>query len=201
MFYSLTGNVIFSDLNSVALSCGGVGFRCQTTANTLRDVQNGKELTLFTYLNVREDALDLFGFSTTYELDWFKLLIGVTGVGPKAALAILSELVPEKLAMSISAGDVKAITRAQGVGPKLAQRVILELKDKAKSALSGSADAEDYASVAAANEMPNTKEAIAALTMLGYSQTEASAAVAKLDSSLPTQTLIKQALKLLSRQV
>ncbi|MBQ7598346.1 MAG: Holliday junction branch migration protein RuvA [Clostridia bacterium] len=201
MFYSLTGNVIFSDLNSVALSCGGVGFRCQTTANTLRDVQNGKELTLFTYLNVREDALDLFGFSTTYELDWFKLLIGVTGVGPKAALAILSELVPEKLAMSISAGDVKAITRAQGVGPKLAQRVILELKDKAKSALSGSADAEDYASVAAANEMPNTKEAIAALTMLGYSQTEASSAVAKLDSSLPTQTLIKQALKLLSRQV
>ena len=201
MFYSLTGNVIFSDLNSVALSCGGVGFRCQTTANTLRDVQNGKELTLFTYLNVREDALDLFGFSTTYELDWFKLLIGVTGVGPKAALAILSELVPEMLAMSISAGDVKAITRAQGVGPKLAQRVILELKDKAKSALSGSADAEDYASVAAANEMPNTKEAIAALTMLGYSQTEASSAVAKLDSSLPTQTLIKQALKLLSRQV
>ena len=201
MFYSLTGTVIFSDLNSVALSCGGGGFRCQTTANTLRDVQNGRELTLFTYLNVREDALDLFGFSTTYELDWFKLLIGVTGVGPKAALAILSELVPEKLAMSISAGDVKAITRAQGVGPKLAQRVILELKDKAKSALSGAEEAQDYASVATANEMPNTKEAIAALTMLGYNRTEASSAVAKLDSSLPTQTLIKQALKLLSRQV
>ena len=201
MFYSLTGTVIFSDLNSVALSCGGVGFRCQTTANTLRDVQNGRELTLFTYLNVREDALDLFGFSTTYELDWFKLLIGVTGVGPKAALAILSELVPEKLAMSISAGDVKAITRAQGVGPKLAQRVILELKDKAKSALSGAEEAQDYASVATANEMPNTKEAIAALTMLGYNRTEASSAVAKLDASLPTQTLIKQALKLLSRQV
>ena len=201
MFYSLTGTVIFSDLNSVALSCGGVGFRCQTTANTLRDVQNGRELTLFTYLNVREDALDLFGFSTTYELDWFKLLIGVTGVGPKAARAILSELVPEKLAMSISAGDVKAITRAQGVGPKLAQRVILELKDKAKSALSGAEEAQDYASVATANEMPNTKEAIAALTMLGYNRTEASSAVAKLDSSLPTQTLIKQALKLLSRQV
>ena len=201
MFYSLTGTVIYSDLNSVALSCGGVGFRCQTTANTLRDVQNGKELTLFTHLNVREDALDLFGFSSTYELDWFKLLIGVTGVGPKAALAILSELVPEKLAMSISAGDVKAITRAQGVGPKLAQRVILELKDKAKSSLSGSEDGADFAQIEAANELPNTKEAIAALTMLGYSQTEASAAVAKLDASLSTQTLIKQALKLLSRQV
>lgn len=201
MFYSLTGTVIYSDLNSVALSCGGVGFRCQTTTNTLRDVENGRELTLFTYLNVREDALDLFGFSTVYELDWFKLLISVTGVGPKAALAILSELVPEKLAMSISAGDVKAITRAQGVGPKLAQRVILELKDKAKSALSGAEDAADYADIADAAEQPNSQEAIAALTMLGYSKTEASAAVAKLDRSLPTQTLIKQALKLLSRQV
>ena len=201
MFYSLTGTVIYSDLNSVALSCGGVGFRCQTTTNTLRDVENGRELTLFTYLNVREDALDLFGFSTVYELDWFKLLISVTGVGPKAALAILSELVQEKLAMSISAGDVKAITRAQGVGPKLAQRVILELKDKAKSALSGAEDAADYADIADAAEQPNSQEAIAALTMLGYSKTEASAAVAKLDRSLPTQTLIKQALKLLSRQV
>ncbi len=201
MFYSLTGTVIYSDLNSVALSCGGVGFRCQTTTNTLRDVENGRELTLFTYLNVREDALDLFGFSSVYELDWFKLLISVTGVGPKAALAILSELVPEKLAMSISAGDVKAITRAQGVGPKLAQRVILELKDKAKSALSGAEDAADYADIADAAEQPNSQEAIAALTMLGYSKTEASAAVAKLDRSLPTQTLIKQALKLLSRQV
>ena len=103
--------------------------------------------------------------------------------------------------MSISAGDVKAITRAQGVGPKLAQRVILELKDKAKSALSGAEDAADYADIADAAEQPNSQEAIAALTMLGYSKTEASAAVAKLDRSLPTQTLIKQALKLLSRQV
>ena len=181
MFYSLTGKVIYSDLNSVALSCGGVGFRCQSTANTLRDVQNGMELTLFTYLNVREDAL--------------------TGVGPKAALAILSELVPEKLALSISAGDVKAITRASGVGPKLAQRVILELKDKAGAALSGAEDAAEAANVVAAAELPNSQEAIAALTMLGYSKTEASAAVAKLDMTQPTQTLIKQALKLLSRQV
>ena len=201
MFYSLTGKVSYSDLNSVALSCGGVGFRCQSTAHALRDVLNGMELTLFTYLNVREDALDLFGFSTTYELDWFKLLIGVTGVGPKAALAILSELVPEKLALSISAGDVKAITRASGVGPKLAQRVILELKDKAGAALSGAEDAAEAANVVAAAELPNSQEAIAALTMLGYSKTEASAAVAKLDMTQPTQTLIKQALKLLSRQV
>ncbi len=201
MFYSLTGKVIYSDQSSVALSCGGVGFRCQTTANTLRDVENGRELTLFTYLNVREDALDLFGFSSNYELEWFKHLIGVTGVGPKAALAILSELVPEKLALSISAGDVKAITRAAGVGPKLAQRVILELKDKAKNAAAGAGDMAEEANIAAAGELPNSQEAIAALTMLGYSKTEASAAVAKLDLTQPTQALIKQALKLLSRQV
>ena len=190
-----------SDSGAVALSCGGVGFRCQTTANTLRDVTHGMELTLYTYLNVREDALELFGFSSTYELDWFKLLIGVTGVGPKAALAILSELPPEKLAMRISAGDVKAITRAQGVGPKIAQRVILELKDKAKSALTAAGDAATYEEITAANELPNSKEAVAALTMLGYNRTEASAAVGKLNPALPTQTLIKQALKLLARQV
>lgn len=202
MFYSLTGNVIFTDLNSVALECSGVGFRCLTSANTLRDVDVHEMTTLYTYLNVREDALDLFGFSTEYELEWFKLLIGVTGVGPKAALAILSELPPEKIALAVSAGDVKAITRAQGVGPKIAQRVILELKDKAKSALSSfgevSSQADDVAEVFGAS---NTSEAVAALTMLGYSQSDAALAVSKVDASLPTDQIIRQCLKLLSRQV
>ena len=202
MFYSLTGNVIFTDLNSVALECGGVGFRCLTSTNTLRDVDVHEKTTLYTHLNVREDALDLFGFSTEYELEWFKLLIGVTGVGPKAALAILSELSPDKLALAVSAGDVKAITRAQGVGPKIAQRVILELKDKAKSALSSfgevSSQADDVAEVFGSS---NTSEAVAALTMLGYSQSEAALAVRKVDASLPTDQIIKQCLKLLSRQV
>ncbi|MCI6770666.1 MAG: Holliday junction branch migration protein RuvA [Oscillospiraceae bacterium] len=202
MFYSLTGNVIFTDLNSVALECGGVGFRCLTSTNTLRDVDVHEKTTLYTHLNVREDALDLFGFSTEYELEWFKLLIGVTGVGPKAALAILSELSPDKLALAVSAGDVKAITRAQGVGPKIAQRVILELKDKAKSALSSfgevSSQADDVAEVFGSS---NTSEAVAALTMLGYSQSEAALAVSKVDASLPTDQIIKQCLKLLSRQV
>ncbi|MBQ5970652.1 MAG: Holliday junction branch migration protein RuvA [Clostridia bacterium] len=201
MFYSLTGTVIFTDLSSVAVSCGGVGFHCQTTAFTLRDCEKGQEVTLFTHLNVREDALELFGFSTQYELTWFRYLIGVTGVGPKAALAILSVLPPEKLALVISSGDVKAITRAQGVGPKIAQRVILELKDKAKTVMSGVDIGPSFESVAAVNELPNTGEAIAALSMLGYSQTEASVAVSKLDPALPTQDLIRQALKLLSRQV
>ena len=202
MFYSLTGNVIFTDLNSVALECGGVGFRCLTSANTLRDVDVHETATLYTYLNVREDALDLFGFSTEYELEWFKLLIGVTGVGPKAALAILSELEPEKIALAVSAGDVKAITRAQGVGPKIAQRVILELKDKAKSALSSFGEVTSQADeVAEVFGSSNTSEAVAALTMLGYSQSEAALAVSKVDASLPTDQIIRQCLKLLSRQV
>ena len=201
MFYSLTGTVIMQDLSSVAISCSGVGFLCQTTANTLRDAQQGKELTVYTHLNVREDALDLFGFSTQYELEWFRHLIGVTGVGPKAALAILSQLTPDKLALCISSGDVKAITRANGVGPKIAQRVILELKDKAKSALSGAQSDTNYDSVAAVQDLPNTGEAIAALTMLGYSQSDASVAVSKLDPSLSVQDLIRGALKVLSKGV
>ncbi len=202
MFYSLTGNVIFTDLSSVAIECSGVGFRCLTSANTLRDIDKTAKTTLYTYLNVREDALDLFGFSTEYELEWFKMLIGVTGVGPKAALAILSELAPEKLAVCISAGDVKAITRAQGVGPKIAQRVILELKEKAKSTISAyDADASQLDSISSANDAPNTSEAIAALTMLGYTQSEASVAVSKIDPTLSVEEIIKKALKLLSRQV
>lgn len=200
MFYSITGNVVFQDLNSVAVECGGVAFRLQCSANTLRDVDMNEPLTLYTHLNVREDALDLFGFSTDYELQWFKNLIGVTGVGPKAALAILSEYNPERLALFISAGDSKAITKAQGVGPKLAQRVILELKDKAKSAVSS--QGQELSDVAAVSNMEDTSdvsEAIAALTMLGYSKTEASLAVSKTDTSRSVEDIIKQALKVLSR--
>ena len=201
MFYSVTGKVVFSDLYSVAVECGGVAFKCLTSANTLRDIDKNSVVTLYTHLNVREDALDLFGFSTEYELEWFKLLIGVTGVGPKAALAILSEQTPEKLALCISSGDVKAITRANGVGSKIAQRVILELKDKAKSAVSSSADAAALEKISAVGEIPETSEAVAALTMLGYSKSEASVAVSKVDSSLSVQDIIKQALKILSKRV
>ncbi len=198
MFYSLTGNVIYKGLSDVAVECGGVGFRCQSSANTLSDVTLNEKITLFTYLNVREDALDLFGFSTEYELEWFRLLISVNGVGPKAALAILSELEPDRLALSISASDVKAITRAQGIGPKIAQRIILDLKDKVTSVASSSPVSENITAVSAVGDMPNSSEAVAALTMLGYSQSEASVAVSKLDPSLSVENLIKGALKLLS---
>ncbi len=200
MFYSITGNVVYYDAQSVALDCNGVAFKCYATTNTLKNIaKKGERVTLFTHLNVKEDALDLFGFFTQQELDCFKMLIDVNGVGPKVALAILSELTPEKLAVCIASNDVKSITRANGVGPKVAQRVVLELKDKLAKGLDlGSMGIEiEAASVAA--DSSNTSEAVAALTELGYTQSEAAVAVGKLDATLGVEELIKQALKQLAR--
>ena len=202
MFYSITGKVVYSDTQSVALETGGVAFKCSTTLNSLKRIgERGNTVTLYTHLNVREDALDLFGFYTEQELECFKLLISVSGVGPKAAISILSDLTPEKLALSIATGDSKAITKAQGVGPKLAQRVVLELKDKLAKGLELPADTPEIQAAGVAAAEGNAAEAVSALTMLGYTQSEAALAVSKLDGSLPVETLIKQALKQLARQV
>lgn len=194
MFYSLTGTVVYTDESSVAVSCGGVAFRCFTSFNTLRKIgSTGEKITLFTYLSVREDALDLFGFADTAELDCFKILISVSGVGPKAALAILSQLTPDKLAVAVASGDVKAITAAQGVGPKIAQRIVSELKDKLAPFATGAA-AIEIAEVSAAASTDSGSEAVDALMSLGFSRTEASVAVGKLDPDLPVDELIKRAL-------
>ncbi|MGN0560817.1 MAG: Holliday junction branch migration protein RuvA [Candidatus Fimenecus sp.] len=202
MFYSITGRVVHRDTQSVALETGGVAFQCSTTLSTLKTIgEKGSTATLYTYLNVREDALDLFGFATEQELECFKLLISVSGVGPKAALAILSELTPDKLALCLATGDSKSITRAQGVGPKLAQRVVLELKDKLAKGLELPADSPEIQAAGLAAADGNAAEAVSALTMLGYSQSEAAMAVSKLDGDLPVEELIKQALKQLARQV
>lgn len=202
MFYAITGRVVHLDTQSVALETGGVAFQCSTTLTTLKTIgEKGSTATLYTYLNVREDALDLFGFATEQELECFKLLISVSGVGPKAALAILSELTPDKLALCLATGDSKSITRAQGVGPKLAQRVVLELKDKLAKGLELPADSPEIQAAGIAAADGNASEAISALTMLGYSQSEAAVAVSKLDSALSVEELIKQALKQLARQV
>lgn len=198
MFYSLTGDIVYKDSSSVALSCGGVAFRLTVTLNTLNEIScNNCGVTLYTYLSVREDALDLFGFYDEAELDCFKMLISVSGVGPKAAIAILSELTPDKLALAIASGDAKAITKAQGVGPKIAQRVVLELKDKLKGSFPQSQAMENVSAVSAACDCKNVNEAIEALVMLGYTQSEASVAVSKLDKNLSVEKLITQALKIL----
>ena len=202
MFYSITGRVVHRDTQSVAVETGGVAFQCSTTLSTLKTIgEKGSTATLYTYLNVREDALDLFGFATEQELECFKLLISVSGVGPKAALSILSELTPDKLALCLATGDSKSITRAQGVGPKLAQRVVLELKDKLAKGLELPADSPEIQAAGLAAADGNASEAVSALTMLGYSQSEAAMAVSKLDGDLPVEALIKQALKQLARQV
>lgn len=197
MFYSLTGTVVHTDETSVAVSCGGVAFRCYASFNTLRKIgSTGETVTLYTYLSVREDALDLFGFADTAELDCFKILISVSGVGPKAALAILSQLTSDKLALAVASGDVKAITAAQGVGPKIAQRIIAELKEKLAPFATGVA-AVEIAEVSAAVSTGSGNDAIEALMSWGYSRTQASVAVGKLNPGLSTEELIVQALQIL----
>ncbi|MBR4451200.1 MAG: Holliday junction branch migration protein RuvA [Clostridia bacterium] len=202
MFYSLTGTVVFTGENAVALDCSGVAFYLNTTANTLRRCAGiGETQTLYTYLSVREDALDLFGFADKAELDCYKTLIGVTGVGPKAAVAILSALTPDMLAVAVAGDDARAITAAQGVGPKLANRIVLELKGKIESFAVSSAAAGNIAAAKKAAVSSASSEAVEALVAFGYSKSEASIAVGKLDQNLDTQELIKQALAMIAKKL
>ncbi|MDR2687055.1 MAG: Holliday junction branch migration protein RuvA [Oscillospiraceae bacterium] len=195
MFYCLTGAVAHIDESMLALECGGVAFALSATSNTLRDLRTGMRATLYTHLSVREDALELFGFGTKDELACFRQLVGVTGVGPKAALAVLSAFTPEQLGYFVAAGDVKSITRAQGVGKKLAERIALELKDKIQP-YGGNAGARGGAAFDAI-VLPDN-EALAALLALGYQQAEAMLALKGLDEALSTQEKIRLALKVLS---
>lgn len=199
MIYSVTGNVVYFDASNVIVDVNGVAFRCMTTLTTSQKCASmGAKVTLYTYLNVREDAMELFGFYGKEELDCFKMLITVNGVGPKMGLAILSEMSADKVALSIAAGDHKALTKANGVGPKLAQRICMELKDKVGSLSVGGTVEADLSAVSATLQNSNTAEAVAALEMLGYSQSEASVAVSKIDSTLSVEDIIKQALKMLA---
>ena len=197
MIHSLTGKVIEKSLDEVVISCGGVGFLVsvpQTAQGAIAPI--GEETTLYTYLNVKEDALDLYGFATKEEQRAFKILTTVSGVGPKAGLAILSALTPDRVALAVSSGDYKAFTAAQGVGPKLAQRIVLELKGKFTDTTLSGVTIEDIS--ASASATGNVSQAISALVALGYTQSQAATAVAKLDTNADVQTLIKQALRLIA---
>ncbi|MED9970613.1 MAG: Holliday junction branch migration protein RuvA [Ruminococcus sp.] len=200
MFYSVRGKLIHTTPSTAVVECGGVGYNCQTTINTLKQIKPNTEVMLYTYLNVREDAMELFGFATTTELETFKTLIGVSGVGPKAGLAILSELSPEQVAMAIASNDVKTITRAQGVGKKTAQRIILELKDKLAKAMSGSDSMEAVTGSAAAVASGNVPKAIEALGVLGYEPSEVTPVLSQFDSSLPVEQLIAMTLRQMGRK-
>lgn len=199
MFYSVRGKLIHTTSSTAVVECGGVGYNCQTTINTLKQLKPNTEVMLYTYLNVREDAMELFGFATTTELETFKTLISVSGVGPKAGLAVLSELSPEQVAMAIASNDIKSITRAQGVGKKIAQRIILELKDKLAKSLSSDSDMGEIAGAAAVASSSNVQKAIEALGVLGYAPAEVSPILAAFDGSLPVEQLIAMTLKQLGK--
>lgn len=202
MIYSVTGSVVDYSGSNVAIDVNGIAFNCVTTLTTSKKcAQKGAKVTLFTYLNVREDAMELYGFYDKSELECFKLLITVNGVGPKMALAVLSEHTPDKVALSIAAGDCKALTKVSGVGNKLAQRIVMELKDKIGKSFVTAEISSELSAVSNAVSNSNTSEAISALEMLGYNQSEASVAVSRIDPSLSVEEIIKLALKQLSGQV
>ena len=197
MFYYLDGTVAEIAPFLAVIDCGGVGYACKTTNYTLSRLKKGQRGKLYTYLNVGEGIFELYGFATQNELSSFKLLIGVSGVGPKAALAILSTGSPEALAMAIVTGDEKALTAAPGIGKKIAQRIILELKDKmTKESAATGLDFSGGSTVMQNHFTSKATEAAQALAVLGYTSAEVSAALKGVDvENLPLEEIIRQSLK------
>lgn len=202
MFYYVSGTVAEMEAGLAVIDCGGVGFACNTTNYSLAQMKKGSQMKLYTYLNVKEDGMDLYGFTSQAELRSFKLLLGVSGVGPKAALSILSSTTPDQLAMCVVMGDEKTLTAAPGIGKKIAQRIILELKDKlGKEQDMGSFVPDGGVAVAVpAGNSGKLKEAAAALAVLGYGAQEVNTALKNVDvEHLPLEDIIRQALRQMIR--
>ncbi len=200
VIYSLKGKLVHKEPHIAVIECGGVGFCCRITMTTARQLPAlGEETMLYTKMNVREDAIGLFGFADRAELGCFNHLTSVTGVGPKVAISILSELSPERVALATASGDYKTLTKAPGVGPKLAQRIVLELKDKF-GGLQITGGVEIPGNTGIVSAAGNAAEAVNALSVLGFTAAEASAAVGKLDSSMPVEALVREALKTLAKR-
>ena len=198
MIYSVHGKLVHLEPNLAVVECGGVGYGVRTSAVTVSRLPAvGEDVTLYTYLHVTDAGIDLFGFYDSYELSCFKMLLGVTRVGPKAALGVLSTVTAEQFAMAVAAGDFKTLAKAPGLGNKTAQRIVLELKDKLqKEKIVTDFDLPDFTPV---QESSNAGEAISALVVLGYTQGEAASAVMPLDPSLSVEDMIKKALQTLAR--
>lgn len=191
MYYYIKGTLVQKSDNYIVVDANGVGYMIYTSLNSMQNTgEVGKKITIYTYLHVREDVMDLFGFTTIEEKNMFMQLISVSGVGPKAALSILSVTTPAKFAVAVITNDVKTITKASGVGPKMAQRVILELKDKMKTD-ELEIDLEDESDDILSD---NRSEAISALVVLGYSSNDAQKAVKGIDGTLSVEEIIKKAL-------
>ena len=197
MIYCLTGKIVKKSMNAVVLSCGGVGYYAQCPASVAGALPGvGKEATIYTVMSITENDVSLYGFATEQQQACFEMLTAVSGVGPKVGLAILSVMEPERVALAISAGDHKAFKAASGVGPKLAQRIVLELKDKVAKGFVDGISLEDVAGASADTQASQgSSQAIAALVSLGYSQSEAALAVSKIDAALPVEEIIKLALR------
>lgn len=192
MIYSVRGTLIVLEPGCAVVECGGVGYRVQTSLATQKQLKLNSEIMLYTHMNVREDAMELFGFATKSELNTFRMLIGISGVGPKVALAILSELTAEQVAMCVSANDSKTLTRANGVGPKLAQRIVLELKDKIK----GISTAEfDMGKGSVVTDTGNVSKAVAALAVFGYSAADVTPILSRLDPNMSVEEMITATLR------
>ncbi|WMJ23291.1 Holliday junction branch migration protein RuvA [Paludicola sp. MB14-C6] len=198
MIYSVSGKLIHIEPSYIVIECNGIGYSIRTSMTTVAKLpQMGEKATVFTYLHVREDALELFGFYDLSELNTFKMLISISGVGPKAAISILSDLTPERFALCVATGDAKSLTKAQGIGLKTAQRIVLELKDKvAKEQIASGVVGETVLDVT--NKTGNASEAISALVVLGYAQSDATQVITKLDSSMSVEDMIKNGLKALA---
>ena len=195
MLYSLRGNLSYIEENFIVVECGGVGYKCFTTVNTQRELSNkvNNTIMIYTYMNVREDAIDLFGFSSISEMKCFKLLTSVSGVGSKAGLSILSEYSTQQVAMFISSNNSKALTKASGIGNKIAQRIVLELRDKFKMTENTKNDLNIDIGVISSSK--NIEEAVKALGVLGYEQSDIMPIINKFDSSLSVEELIRLTLK------
>lgn len=193
MIYSVSGKLIHTESGLAVVECAGVGYACKTTFSTLQKIAGKGEVMLYTHLAVREDAMELFGFADQEELKCFRMLISVSGVGPKAAVSILSSCTPSQFALAVATGDSKSLTKVKGIGAKTAQRIVLELKDKIAKENSISVRGEG-----AAGFMPQMNgaadEAVTALVVLGYSESEALSVVSKLDPNLSVEEMIKKAL-------
>lgn len=205
MIYCITGELIHLDAVSMTavIEAQGVGYKMTVTGNTLTALNSpstGDKVRLYTYMAVREDAVELYGFYTTDELELFKLLITVSGVGPKAAVAILSVMNPETLRSAIVSEDAKAISKAQGVGAKTAARIVLELHDKIAKSFFATSSAEKNEITQGTKDMGgNMSDARDALIVLGYSRNEVMQALSGLDKSLGTEELIRRALSKLMK--
>lgn len=203
MIYSISGLLRQVAPTYCVVEACGIGYQCSASTHTLSSLPaRGQEVTLLTHLWVKEDGVELFGFSTEQERHCFKMLISVSGVGPRVALAILSDAAPDRLLLSIAAGDAKALTRAQGVGSKLAQRIILELRDKVSNddlSAEFAAESGGVETVTGSVRSSAKSEAISALVALGYGQTDAAAVIAPMEESLAVDELVRRALKSFSR--